>query len=92
MSWSVNLHNVPYEQSTIRDELKSLREDALRQNPDCSDQFDAALEAALSVIRSGVVGPPSHSFSISLIGHSNPGHGPREGYAKDLVTINIWQE
>lgn len=91
MSWSISVQGVPYDRSN-NDSLIRLRDDALQQNPECGDQFDAALAAVNSLILSGSLGPPSHTFQVSMSGHSNPGHGPRDGWANDMMTITICQE
>ena len=87
MSWSVN-GLVPNESFG----LSGLKEDALRQNPECGDQFDAVASAAQSIIDSGTVGAQGKQFHVSMSGHANPNHEPREGWANDAVTIQISQK
>lgn len=89
MSWYVAAGNVPYDLSHA--DILRLRDEAIRQNDTCGDQFDAALVAAVAIIQSGSVGSPSHTFSVAMSGHSNPGHGPREGFANDVVTVTVAQ-
>jgi hypothetical protein len=91
MSWSVSAEHVPYDQSS-NDALLQLKDAALSQNAECSDQFDAAVAATVAIIASGSLGPPSHTFRVRMSGHSNPGHGPRDGWANDAITISIDQE
>jgi hypothetical protein len=91
MSWSVTVGHVPYDQSHDDNLIRS-REDALRQNPECGDQYDAALAATVAMIQSGSLGSSSHTFRVSMNGHSNPGHGPRAGYSNDAINISIYQE
>jgi hypothetical protein len=55
------------------------------------EQIHAAVAATKSIAASGSIGPPSHRFSATLTGHANPGHGPREGWANDIVTISVCQ-
>ena len=91
MSWSVTAEHVPYNQSND-DAIVRLKDDALRQNAECADQFDAAAAATVAIIASGSLGPPSHTFRVRMAGHSNPGHGPRDGWASDAITISLEQE
>lgn len=69
----------------------TLREQALAQNPECGDQFDKVMEAALDIMYSGIVGGQAKEFYITLSGHSNPNHEPREGWANE-ITIQISQK
>jgi hypothetical protein len=55
------------------------------------EQIHASVSAAKSLAASGVIGSPSHRFSATLTGHANPGHGPREGWVNDIVTISVCQ-
>jgi hypothetical protein len=87
MSWSVS--------ATLPDpssDVNTMKESALSQNPECSDQFDAALAAMSTIIASGTVGDQSKQFYVSMSGHSNPNHEPREGWANDMITISIRQK
>ena len=88
MSWSVSVGLVPNENFGIG----ALKEEALRQNPECGDQFDAAAAAAQSIIDSGVIGGEGKQFYVAMSGHANPGHEPRAGWANDAVTIQISQK
>lgn len=80
MSWSVRKMLGP----TWRDE-------ALAQNPECGDQFDAAKAAVAGIIASGAVGDPKGKFEVAMSGHANPDHAPRQGWANDQVVISITQ-
>ena len=42
------------EGSSPKDELETLRAEALAQNPECGDQFDAAKDAAYAIMAMGV--------------------------------------
>lgn len=87
MSWSVNglLPNENFDFAT-------LKEEALRQNPDCGDQFDVAVVVAKMLIESGVVGDDGKQFYVTMNGHANPNHEPRKGWANDAVAIRIDQK
>ena len=74
------------------DDVLTLKDQALSQNPECSDQFDAAAAAVQSIIDSGVVGGEGKQFHVSMSGHANPDHEPRDGWANDAVTIQISQK
>ena len=57
------------------------------------DQVSTARDAARGLIESGAVGDPDDKdFSISLSGHSNPGHEPTAGMANDTITISVSQK
>lgn len=51
------------------------------------EQFAAALAAAKELAR--VVGRPEDDVHISLTGHANPGHGPRSGWAEEMVSVTV---
>jgi hypothetical protein len=88
MTWSVNATIVG---NSADDELEGLRTSALSQNSECGDQFDAAKDAAYSLMASGAFGTASKKFQINMVGHANPNHEPREGWATDSVTISVSQ-
>ena len=87
MSWSVNGVLLPGASL----DSGGWKERALAQNPECGDQFDAVAAAVKSVLDSGTVGNEKQ-FAISMSGHSNPNHEPRDGWANDAVTIQISQQ
>ncbi len=88
MSWSVN---ATIQGGSPADELVALREAALSQNPECSDQFEAAKDATYMLVSSGAVGGPDKKYHVILAGHANPDHEPRPGWANDMITISISQ-
>lgn len=51
------------------------------------EQFEAAVEAAKALAR--VVGRPDDAVFVSVSGHANPGHGPREGWAQELISVTV---
>lgn len=55
------------------------------------EQVQLAKGIAKQIVESGLVGPPGHTFNVSLSGHANPGHGPKAGYANDAITISVYQ-
>lgn len=50
-------------------------------------QFTAAMNAVRALV--DAVGRPEDEVSVSLMGHANPGHGPREGWANETITITV---
>jgi len=51
------------------------------------EQFEAAVEAAKALAK--VVGRAGDAVMISVSGHANPGHGPREGWAHEMITVRV---
>ena len=51
------------------------------------EQLQAAKVAAISLIESGAVG--EGPFSVNLSGHANPAHGDVQGYATDLIYVQV---
>jgi hypothetical protein len=88
MSWSVS---TKLRHGWADEDVSVLRLRALEQNPECSDQFDAAVQAILMLLESGAVGDARKEFFVAMGGHANPGHEPRSGWANDLITISISQ-
>lgn len=76
------------------EDIAILRAKALEQNPECADQFDAAEQAVRAIIDSGACGPDydASRYYVTLSGHSNPDHAPREGYANDCVAVTVSQK
>lgn len=52
-------------------------------------QVHSAQEVAKAIIESGCVG--AGPYNVSLVGHANPGHEFRAGYATDSVTVTVTQ-
>lgn len=50
-------------------------------------QVSAAIAAAVSMVKAGVVGV-GPVFAV-LSGHANPGHAPRAGWANDEIRITL---
>ena len=81
MSWHV---------SGTYEKIHELRDEAIRQNPECAEQFDAASMAARHLVDSGVIGV-NKAYRVTLSGHANPDHEPRPGWANDVVTVIVAQ-
>jgi len=88
MSWHVTK---TIEGGSPKDELVALRAEALTQNPECGDQFEAACNAAYAILASAAVGGQGKKFVVTMSGHSNPGHEPRPGWANDVITVSVTQ-
>lgn len=82
MSWT------SYNQNVTADDVWNL---SVPENAD-PYQFGHASEAAAEIIDSGVLGDPDkYRFNVSLVGHANPNHEPRDGWANDSISISISQ-
>lgn len=93
MSYSLSI-SVPAGTSA-RDAIEK-RVDEYRQQLSLSDDTQEALAAAcgtaVALVDSGAVGDPEHfDFTVTLSGHANDGHEPREGWANDCATISVYQ-
>jgi hypothetical protein len=101
MSWSFSVPETPGEEfpDAVR-AAATTQIDAIRnewtwasdgeKEASCK-QVAAAARAAGLLYGTGTIGPPSHRFGATLSGHANPGHGPRDGFANDVVTVSIYQ-
>lgn len=88
MSWHVTK---TIDGNSQEDEFALLRREALTQNPECGDQFDAAWTAACAIVGSGAAGAPGKKYIVALSGHANPGHEPRPGWATDTIGVTVTQ-
>jgi hypothetical protein len=52
-----------------------------------SEHVTAIHEAAMRLAE--VVGRPEDNVSVHVSGHANPGHGPRDGYADEMITLTV---
>lgn len=91
MSWNVNLTDIdPADLGKLAHdayaEFKARYSDEDAVFPAMDEQFDAALAAASSGM-TRVVG--DGNINVTLSGHANPGHRPRQGFANDLVTVSV---
>lgn len=57
-----------------------------QEGPHVDEAVQAAKDAAVDLIRSGVLG--YGNVRVSLSGHANPGHKPTEGWSNDTITIS----
>jgi hypothetical protein len=51
------------------------------------EQLDVATQAARALAR--VVGRPGDHVRVSLTGHANPEHAPRDGWANEMITVSV---
>jgi hypothetical protein len=84
MSWSTSTGTAGNSKSEI-----SIAEPVLSDivETEQTEQFEAAHEAALLLAK--VVGREGDRVVITLNGHANPGHGPREGWANETITVQV---
>lgn len=93
MSW--NVYTTSQTAATIEDtarEAFAAHQSAIDDDEQRSvnaEQFEAGLHAAQSILASGAVGDgPAH---VTLSGHANQGHRPRDGWANDTITVSVSQ-
>ncbi len=92
MSWSVQLADV--DPMTVEEATRE-RYAAFKANYSdhaevyqaMDEQFEAALNAARVLLVRGTVG--GGNVNVTLSGHANPGHKPRQGWANDTVTVSV---
>lgn len=51
------------------------------------EQYQVAMEVAEQLAK--VVGRPGDKVIVTLSGHANPGHAPRQGWANEVVTVSV---
>jgi len=91
MSWNVHLTDIDPAQlgKLAHDAYENFKRgyvDADEAYAAMDEQFDAALAAASSGM-ARVVG--EGNINVTLSGHANPGHKPREGWANDYVSVHV---
>lgn len=59
-------------------------------HPETNRQLEAARKAALQLVESGALG--KRDVEVTIVGHVNDNHEPKEGYVNDNVTITIKQK
>lgn len=52
------------------------------------EHLKAATDAASEL--ASAVGLPSDLLRVTIGGHANPGHGPTEGWADEMITVSIY--
>ena len=92
MSWNVYLTNVDPEavEKAARDGYATFKagyHDDGSVFGAMDEQFEAALNMARIAWLRKVVG--DGNINVTLSGHANPGHKPRQGWANDLVTVSV---
>lgn len=55
-------------------------------------QIRAASLAAQDIVKSGALGDPDATYTVSLSGHANREHEPVAGWANDFVYITVTQK
>lgn len=70
------------------DNIETLREQAISQNPECGDQYDTAGKAVTLIIESGAIGC-GKGFYVTMSGHANPNHEPSPGTASDVISVSV---
>ena len=94
MSWNYTVENVTAE--TADDALGAGAEkqaEYARQGdvgPESIEQIEQAVYAAVEIIKSGCLG--EGPFRVTLGGHANAGHRPREGWSNDAINLAIYQQ
>lgn len=62
------------------------------ESDEAKAQLVVARKAAKLVLNTGKVGKGrGKDFSVSLSGHANPGHEPKEGWANDTISVVVTQ-
>lgn len=51
------------------------------------EQLDVATQVARALAR--VVGRPDDHVRVSMTGHANPNHAPRDGWANEMITVTV---
>jgi hypothetical protein len=92
MSWSVQLTDVDpvVVEEAARERyaaFKASYSDHAEVYQAMDEQFEAALNAARILLVRGTVG--GGHVNVSLSGHANPGHKPRQGWANDYVMATV---
>lgn len=94
MSWNVVLTNInpdPDEmEQAARDkygQYKANYHDVGEVESAMDEQFEAALNMVRIALLRGVVG--EGNINVTLSGHANPGHQPREGWVNDSVNVSV---
>ena len=92
MSWNVTLTDLdPSEVGAAA--AKACRDFKANYSDDAEAilAMDEQMEAALNVVRflmpRDVVG--EGNVNVTLSGHANPGHKPRQGWANDYVAVHV---
>lgn len=90
MSWSMQFrvnHGSVVDADRYRVDCERIAE----TSPEFAQQVRGAVNTALTIIDTGVLGSLSNEYAVSLSGHANPDHKPAAGWANDSLSINISQ-
>lgn len=55
-------------------------------------QMARAREAAGLLVHSDVVADSGRDVTVTMNGHANPDHAPREGWVNDSITVTVTQK
>jgi hypothetical protein len=83
MSWTIAVRGV---RSELGDAIYAA-EPSGNEGPERDEQVAAAKAAAKWML--GATGRDNDDVSISLYGHANPDHGPRDGYSNETITVTV---
>lgn len=84
MSWS---YSTTIEAGADFD-LDAIKKAVVAQNPDGLDQINAAMTAAHLLMQDASFSNATE-FYVSMVGHANPEHKPRESWANDAITVSV---
>lgn len=94
MSWNVTRTSI--DPLAVEDELRRDYADfkarynaAVEEIQAMDEQFEAVLNAVRIILQRKVVGDAL--VNVTLSGHANPGHRPRQGWANDAIHISVVQ-
>jgi hypothetical protein len=94
MSWNISVRT---QYSRVREELKNKFWETY-PNPEAEtlDQFVTAAAIVAELLVSVVPRETEDErnkrlVAVSMTGHSNPEHRPKDGYSNDFVTISVYQ-
>lgn len=89
MSWSFSFQadsaDQVNEKGTAAMEVYTEGWDATDEHDIAKEQMETAIECAATI--AGVVG--KRQFQVSLSGHANPNHEPRQGYANEITNVSV---
>lgn len=95
MSWSFTARSVPADPARAEAQIRGAANAALYSGEagekvagETIDQVGQAITRALSLIASGAIGTEG-PWQVTCSGHSNPGHGRRDGYANEFVQVHV---
>lgn len=87
MSWSISYSDIDGQKDDFN---PSPLETYGSLSDEVREAFDAAVTAAVDLIKSRVLGV-GVKYNVVLSGHANPGHAPVDGWVNDCMTISISQ-